>query len=438
MAMMATSRYYVFLIAVAILFVVSIVLFSKTTHRRDDGLDDNIASSQQDLKAIQEQEKQKQHLIDLILDLKSENQKLRQQAQELHEECSNKDNDNKEQQQQQQQQQHHQKPPHHSQHQQQQKQQHHYRLVIGIPTIERPSKTSYLDQTLDSYVRQLSPSPATTALSTSASSIFAASENVLVLVMDMSDAKGKPHDAFDQARQKYGKYPFFKFLTNKHYARKPREASTFYGTERQRETVMQQSMDLTALLDAAVLISSDFFMFMEDDMTVCGNALKAVMHLIEKAVLYHENFMCIRASFGMNGIIMHNLNYTTTSSEGKSHAIQNDVKRYADYMFSRYERRPPDHLIVEFCAAETEESRSYVQKRTNVGYRYNLFHHLGKVSSIRGEQHWGFPTCYDELLVPTVFEVEGFNPKQCPHDDIWPCNVPEEKKQVYPWIKFKN
>lgn len=75
--------------------------------------------------------------------------------------------------------------------------------------------------------------------------------------------------------------------------------------------------------------------------------------------------------------------------------------------------------------------------RTLVGYRYNLFHHRGKVSTLRQSKHWGFPGCHNELVFPVIFEIEAFNPKECPHDDLWPCkNVDEKTKKLFPWIRW--
>jgi hypothetical protein len=48
------------------------------------------------------------------------------------------------------------------------------------------------------------------------------------------------------------------------------------------------------------------------------------------------------------------------------------------------------------------------------------------VSTLRSKKSGTFPKCYELLLEPTVFKVEAFSVKECPHDDIWPCN---NKKQ---------
>ena len=61
--------------------------------------------------------------------------------------------------------------------------------------------------------------------------------------------------------------------------------------------------------------------------------------------------------------------------------------------------------------------------RKNIGFRYNLFHHLGLSSTLRAQKQDGFPICYEQLVSPVVFEVEAYDPQQCSHEDIWPCNV---------------
>mmetsp|Transcript_6006 Transcript_6006/g.21191 ORF Transcript_6006/g.21191 Transcript_6006/m.21191 type:complete len:80 (-) Transcript_6006:599-838(-) len=47
----------------------------------------------------------------------------------------------------------------------------------------------------------------------------------------------------------------------------------------------------------------------------------------------------------------------------------------------------------------------------------------------------GWPGCYDELVFPTVFEGEAWNPKTCSEDDLWPCDV-QKKQSQRSWILF--
>jgi hypothetical protein len=73
-------------------------------------------------------------------------------------------------------------------------------------------------------------------------------------------------------------------------------------------------------------------------------------------------------------------------------------------------------------AGETDESRRYRGARVNVGFRYNIFQHIGAVSTLRSQQSGSFPACYEELVEPIVFKVEAFSKQECPQDDIWPCD----------------
>jgi hypothetical protein len=109
----------------------------------------------------------------------------------------------------------------------------------------------------------------------------------------------------------------------------------------------------------------------------------------------------------MNGIFLHS----------------KDIRPFGDYLLKGQARRPPDHLVVEWYAGESVESRKYKGDRVNIGFRYNLFHHIGAVSTLRTEKSAIYPGCYDQLLEPTVFQVEAFKPRECPHDDIWPCHM---------------
>ena len=139
-----------------------------------------------------------------------------------------------------------------------------------------------------------------------------------------------------------------------------------------------------------------------------------------------STFTSLRCGFGLNGIVMHN------------RAPYNDVSRFREYLLRHYPRRPPDHLIVEYFAQESHEAREYFggtgQSRVVAAFRHNLFEHLGgSVSTLREEEAWSFPGCFSDLIAPQVFVVEAWNPVDCPHDDIWPCNVPHATPTVITW-----
>ena len=60
--------------------------------------------------------------------------------------------------------------------------------------------------------------------------------------------------------------------------------------------------------------------------------------------------------------------------------------------------------------------------RAHMAFRYNIFDHLGKRSSLRSTNSPAYPICYEPLVEPVLFEVEAFKPKVCANEDIWPCD----------------
>ena len=49
-------------------------------------------------------------------------------------------------------------------------------------------------------------------------------------------------------------------------------------------------------------------------------------------------------------------------------------------------RRPPDHLVVEWFAGETPEAAGHKKGRANIGFKFNLFDHIGVVSTLRSQK----------------------------------------------------
>ena len=78
---------------------------------------------------------------------------------------------------------------------------------------------------------------------------------------------------------------------------------------------------------------------------------------------------------------------------------------------------------VEWYAGETKESMAYRGSRQNIGFKYNLFEHIGLTSTLRSHKSGSFPGCYKLLVEPVLFQVEAWSPEDCPMDDIWPCHT---------------
>jgi hypothetical protein len=66
--------------------------------------------------------------------------------------------------------------------------------------------------------------------------------------------------------------------------------------------VRQQTADLATLVTMAAP-TSPLFMFMEDDFRVCVHTLRAVHYLVSKADAVYPQWLGVRFSYGMNGVV---------------------------------------------------------------------------------------------------------------------------------------
>jgi N-Acetylglucosaminyltransferase-IV (GnT-IV) conserved region len=286
-------------------------------------------------------------------------------------------------------------------------------LVIGIPTVSRAHDEDYLLQSLATLAAQLPSSESDLMYG-----------QVLVVVVNMQASSAGPHSRFEEAKILYSpgnpKSIYFEFADNQNDEQTSPELTTdpVVGSTAESDVgtankpgyrVRKQTRNIVSIIRKSEG-KGKYYLFLEDDMRFCPSGLLAVQYLLDKSSRYHPNWLAIRASYGMNGIFIHS----------------KDMHTFGNYLLKNQIRRPPDHLVVEWYAGESEESKEYKGKRANIGFRYNLFDHIGAVSTLRKEKSAIYPACYDELLEPTVFEVEAFSPHDCPHDDIWPCSVDQD------------
>ena len=274
----------------------------------------------------------------------------------------------------------------------------------------RRNEEDYLLSTLRSIASQLPDDPSDLMYG-----------KVIVVLVNLQ-ADPLDHKWYQAAKEEWGdgrssKSLYFQFHDHAEPDQNPTPGATDRGTpNRPGYLVRKQTRDIAKVLRLSMAQApARYYMFAEDDMVLCPHGFEVIHHLLSKSSRYHPNWLAIRASYGMNGIFMH----------------QRDLRVFADYLVKHQARRPPDHLVVEWFAGETTESREYRGSRANIGYRYNIFDHLGKVSTLRNSKSPEYLGCYDELLEPTVFQVEAFNKNQCPLDDIWPCNVNSKVKSRY-------
>eukprot|EP01065_Artemidia_motanka_P027322 TRINITY_DN32533_c0_g1_i1.p1 TRINITY_DN32533_c0_g1~~TRINITY_DN32533_c0_g1_i1.p1 ORF type:complete len:450 (+),score=122.32 TRINITY_DN32533_c0_g1_i1:110-1351(+) len=279
-------------------------------------------------------------------------------------------------------------------------------LGIGIPTVPREPHGGgrplrYLQKTLKALAAQVE------------GGVWEG--RVAVWVMNMRPGR---HAVFDELRDGWGRdHPWISFVENtKPLPDRPEDPLPEVHPRRvqQRPTdhVRRQTLDVVRLLRHAAG-KSRYYLFYEDDFELCENGLMALGYMIQKAGVYVGDWIGIRCSFGLAGIVMRN-------ADGE----HDDIPIFADYLRKHYARRPPDHLVVEWYAGETDESKRHVGDRRVMAFRHNILKHIGSQSTVRLSKHWSFPQCFAELIAPQVFPVEAWNPAECPADDIWPCDGP--------------
>jgi hypothetical protein len=188
-------------------------------------------------------------------------------------------------------------------------------------------------------------------------------------------------------------------------------------------------------------------LLMEDDFRLCPHALLALMHLMGKVAGMPgvapmpagargvslapagvgmpgpvgdadgaAPWLLLRVCYGMNGAVLHT----------------RDVPALAGYVAARLADRPPDHLLVEWFAGETDAAAAYVGQRGHFTFRYNLMDHFGRQSSLRVMPQGIFGACYDPLDEGNLFAVEAFHSRQCGHDDMQPCRAKNDPARAPP------
>lgn len=292
-------------------------------------------------------------------------------------------------------------------------------LVIGIPTVSRANNEPYLLQSLETLAALLPSDPADLMY-----------DRIVVHIVNLqvNAHPEKEHIIFAQAKAKYSavsghpkaRYFIFTDITKDEILPDPKQGANAKNDQGNANKpgflVRRQTRNIVTVMRKN-LHAAKYYLFLEDDMQFCSNGLLAMQYMLSKADRYHPNWLAIRASYGMNGIFMHD----------------KDLETFADYLLKHQSRRPPDHLVVEWYAGESAEAGKYKGNRANIGFKYNLFNHIGVVSTLRSQKSTSYPKCYEPLLEPTVFKVEAFDPHQCPKDDIWPCNVKNPDKFRIQW-----
>jgi hypothetical protein len=173
---------------------------------------------------------------------------------------------------------------------------------------------------------------------------------------------------------------------------------------------VQQNNDLIAML-AQVKSSfcqneNNLFMIMEDDFEHCTHSMHHFRRVLFAATLYYPNWVGIRVSYGLNGIILR-----------CQHV--NDIYQYM--ITSRF-KGPADSLLGVFWDQLGKDESNAVF----LTYQHNLLHHIGEVSSIVSGglmTNRVYPGCYDVLQTGAVMEM--FDAVKCYNKEFTPCKNPD-------------
>ncbi|KAK9816773.1 hypothetical protein WJX72_004931 [[Myrmecia] bisecta] len=292
-------------------------------------------------------------------------------------------------------------------------------LTIGIPTIPRKEARDYLTPTLEALLQELPLDPT--------GPLFA---QVRVLVMNNRPGR---HAVFDAVQAR--------FAAPAHDDRTALKAAIYVDMVGNPGTVLdpapdlpepddlnnpknmpgrevrQQTSDLIALLQAATPLSH-YYLFMEDDFRACPHLILTLQYLVRKLnSLPVEDWLSLRVSYGMNGILLRN--------EMLPDLVQ--------YLRLHTARLPPDLLWAEFTQGFRFELLDVTHGRPSVTYAWNMLEHIGTVSSfaVRMDRP-DFPACYQSMSgVWSIQPVERFS-QRCNHTDMSPCPEP---KALEAWMQ---
>mmetsp|Transcript_35408 Transcript_35408/g.59675 ORF Transcript_35408/g.59675 Transcript_35408/m.59675 type:complete len:456 (-) Transcript_35408:522-1889(-) len=276
-------------------------------------------------------------------------------------------------------------------------------LFLGIPTVPRRNDVDYLGETLSSLVDQL-PSDAVDPFA----------NKVKVVVMNN---KPGTHKVYENRRAFYNggqgglkAAHYLEFRDNPGTVADPAPHlpdpdDLNNPTNRPGREVRKQTCDLISLMELAAN-TSEYYMFMEDDFHVCPHFLRATHYVIEKANHVKPNWLGIRVSYGMNGIVMRSA----------------DLLLLSKYLREHTARLPPDLLWQEWVAKSHQIPE--LEGRQLLVYKHNLLNHIGTVSSFAvrpNRPKW--PGCYESMAnVWSLMKMEQFDQLRCPQSDISPCN----------------
>lgn len=281
-------------------------------------------------------------------------------------------------------------------------------MHILIPTVSRealPPNVDYLTPTIEHLLDQLSTREGDSLSVPHQVQIWLLNHNVPRMV----------HKSFEALKQEYGSVktnggggePLINFVSSNPSQRTIQD---------KQARIYQQTVDflwsIKYLREQNERYPARYTLFMEDDFTLCKNAMLAMEYFIRKASDYYPDWVSLRVSYGLNGVIV-----KTSELDNIINYYESALKRYGPGL-----PHPPDHMIYYYA----REQLAADSKRKLVAYRSNLFSHIGDISSFTGRAARYNPNCH-QVLYDWLQDGERFRNEDCPLDDISPCTPPDDK-----------
>lgn len=157
---------------------------------------------------------------------------------------------------------------------------------------------------------------------------------------------------------------------------------------------------------------NEIYLYLEDDFILCRYAMNHLLSIYFWANRHINEWMSIRTSFGFNGLFMQ----------------CRDIDSMIDVMKEKLKEKeyPVDYGIAEWWS-------KYLNRiaRNHYTFRYNLFQHIGFVSSVGNDAHYQRnPKCYDSNSHKFNYYLEKFDNHNCQHFMFSPCDKPMIQKEL--------
>lgn len=172
--------------------------------------------------------------------------------------------------------------------------------------------------------------------------------------------------------------------------------------------ILRQNLDWVSMMKKWITICRDdeIFLYMEDDFLICDNAESHLLSIYLWAQKYRSHWKSIRTSIGFNGLFMQ----------------CKDIHGYIKTVWEECLNPMKNLYPLDYALGVSWSPINSNEKRVHFTFKYNLFYHIGKVSTVGNEIDGLYaPKCYDGMAHSFNFYLEKFDTFNCEKYMISPC-----------------